>query len=544
MIDFVNKIPKRLLILLSGLLLGLTVIFADIGILAYVVIIPMGIALFGKLNSGEYKAKVAYLDGFTFYMGFDLVCFHWFIYFYPLEFAGFNYAESVLIIALAWVGLSLLQSVFSALVFVFISVLSRTVIYKRSPVLMPFFVAALFTANEWTQTFTWAGVPWGRIAISQTEMPILMQSASLFGSYFLTFIVVLINMLLAYAIVNIEKRRFLALSALGIFAANALFGTVAYYVPAADEERSITVAAVQGNFPSQTNYGATAVEVYKTYEKLTIEAAEAGADVIIWPEGTFSIEPDRYFIYDGKLLTLGERVSSLAGESGATVIIGSYTINSENQLLNSMSVYYENGERIEGAYSKMKRVPFGEYVPMRDLITTLLPILGEINVLGTDVYRGDGYKTYPAFAEEGSAQIGTLICFDSIYEETGLGMAREGAELLIVPSNDSWFYDSRALNMHHSQNILRAVETGKYTVNCGNTGMTSIVSDKGDVLVQIPIFEDGYAIGTVSPSSVRTLYSYIGNLFVYLCVAFVIASIIIEGVVRLKNKKNDKKPLL
>ena len=543
MIDFVNKIPKRLLILLSGLLLGLTVIFADIGILAYVVIIPMGIALFGKLNSGEYKAKAAYLDGFIFYMGFDLVCFHWFIYFYPLEFAGFNYAESVLIIALAWVGLSLLQSVFSALVFVFISVLSRTVIYKRSPVLMPFFVAALFTANEWTQTFTWAGVPWGRIAISQTEMPILMQSASLFGSYFLTFIVVLINMLLAYAIVNIEKRRFLALSALGIFAANALFGTVAYYIPAADEARSITVAAVQGKFPSQSSYKVYAPDIYEKYETLTRMAAADGADVIIWPEGTFSISINQYFSYNGKYISLADRVSDLASEIGATIVLGSYTL-SDGKLYNSMSAFYENGDQIIDSYSKMRRVPFGEYVPMKDLITSLIPQLGELNVLGNDVNRGTGYRTFPSTVGDSAVKVGTLICFDSIYEETGLGMARVGAEILIVPSNDSWFYDSRALNMHHSQNILRAVETGKYTVNCGNTGMTSIVSDKGEVLEQIPIFEDGYAIGTVSPSSGRTLYSYIGNLFVYLCVAFVIASIIIEGVIRLKNKKNDKKPLL
>ena len=116
-----------------------------------------------------------------------------------------------------------------------------------------------------------------------------MQSASLFGSYFLTFIVVLINMLLAYAIVNIEKRRFLALSALGIFAANALFGTVAYFGPASDEERSITVAAVQGNFPSQSNYKVYAPDIYEKYEKLTRMAAADGADVIVWPEGTFSI---------------------------------------------------------------------------------------------------------------------------------------------------------------------------------------------------------------------------------------------------------------
>ena len=272
-------------------------------------------------------------------------------------------------------------------------------------------------------------------------------------------------------------------------------------------------------------------------------AAADGADVIIWPEGTFSISINQYFSYNGKYMSLADRVSGLASEIGATIVLGSYTV-SDGKLYNSMSAFYENGDQIIDAYSKMRRVPFGEYVPMKDLITSLIPQLGELNVLGNDVNRGTGYRTFPSTVGDSAVKVGTLICFDSIYEETGLGMAREGAEMLIVPSNDSWFYDSRALNMHHSQNILRAVETGKYTVNCGNTGMTSIVSDKGDVLVQIPIFEDGYAIGTVSPSSVRTLYSYIGNLFVYLCVAFVIASVIIEGVIRLKNKKNDKKPLL
>ena len=543
MINFVDKIPKRLLIFLSGLLLGLAVIFADIGIIAYIAVIPMGIALFGKLNSGGYKAKTAYLDGFIFYMSFDLVCFHWFVYFYPLEFAGFNYAESVLIIALAWVGLSLLQSVFSAFVFVLISAFSKTEIYKKAPILMPIFAAAMFSVNEWTQTFTWAGVPWGRIAISQTEMPILMQSASLFGSYFLTFIVVLINLLLAYALVNVEKGRLAAFVALGVFALNTIFGTVAYFLPTVDEERSITVAAVQGNFPSQSDYKIYAPQTYEKYEQLTRMAAEDGAEVIVWPEGTFSISINQYFSYDGKYMMLADRVSSLAGELGVTIVLGSY-VNVGGKHYNSMSAFYKNGESVIDVYSKMRRVPFGEYVPMRDTITSLIPQLGELNVLGRDVDIGTGYRTFTAFESEDSVKIGTLICFDSIYEETGLGMAKEGAEMLIVPSNDSWFYDSRALNMHHSQNILRAVETGKYTVNCGNTGMTSIVSDKGDVLVQIPIFEDGYAIGTVRPSSVRTLYSYIGNLFVYLCVAFVIASIIIEGVIRLKNKKNDKKPLL
>ena len=90
--------------------------------------------------------------------------------------------------------------------------------------------------------------------------------------------------------------------------------------------------------------------------------------------------------------------------------------------------------------------------------------------------------------------------------------------------------------MHHSQNILRAVEQGKYTVNCGNTGMTSIVNNKGVVIADMPIYEEGYVLDTVYASNGRTLYSYIGNLFVYLCIVAIFVPFVIEIVYRKKNK--------
>ena len=128
------------------------------------------------------------------------------------------------------------------------------------------------------------------------------------------------------------------------------------------------------------------------------------------------------------------------------------------------------------------------------------------------------------------------MCFDSIYDQLGIDSAREGAEIFIIPSNDSWFYDSRALYMHHSQNILRAVEQGKYTVNCANTGITSVINDKGEVINEMPIFSEGYVIDTVYASSTRTLYSYIGNLFVYLCITGIIVVFVADFVQRKRCK--------
>ncbi len=531
-----DKVKSRILISLSGILLGITVIFAKLGALAYLAMIPLALVLYKKLCSGSYRARSAYLDGFIFYMSFDLVIFHWFTYFYPLEFAGFTPPDAILIIALAWIGLSMLQSVFSAFVFVLISLFSKTEISKKHPILLAPVAAALVAVNEWTQTFTWAGVPWGRIAISQTEMPVMMQSASLFGSYFITFVIVLFNFLAAYAIFNADRRRIAAFSALALLVANIACGTVLYFVSTADESRSIKVAAVQGNLESQSNYDLSMSEIYAIYEKQSRDAVENGAELIIWSEGVLSADITSVIKVEGKGYdSIKGHVSALAGELGATVIIGTFV--EENDIVrNSLSAFYQNGESVIGAYSKVKLVPFGEYVPMREFITAIVPQLGQINMLSSDITPGEEFSVFGATSDADAIKIGSLICFDSIYEVTALGAARSGAEILIVPSNDSWFYDSRALNMHHSQNILRAVEQGKYTVSCGNTGITSIVTDKGRVISEIPIYTEGYVLDTVYASSGRTLYSYIGNVFVYLCIAFVVAVFVTEPFIKIKNR--------
>lgn len=533
-----SKISPRMYIALSGILLGITVIFADVGIFAYFALIPLAFALIRRLNGGEYRGRKAYLDGFIFYMCFDIVGFHWFTYFYPLEFSGLNPFEVIIVIFLAWIGLSALQSVFSAFVFVLISRFARTDVYKKYPILLAPFTAALFAINEWTQTFTWAGVPWTRIAISQTEMPVLMQSASLFGSYFLTFLVVLINFLLAFALFCADKKKIAAFAAAGVFLLNTAVGSVLYFIPNADTERELKFASIQGNLPSQSS-DETFSEIYSIYEEQTVEAVKAGADIVIWPEGVFPGNVDSYIYVNGSgYITLKKAVSKLSVREGVTIVIGCYTYNESDEAFNSISAFYPDGSMDIGAYAKIRVVPFGEYLPLRDLIEAVVPPLAQINLFAEDVHFGTEFNVFGATSKEDAIKIGSLICFDSIYEEIGIGSARNGAELFIIPSNDSWFYDSRALNMHHAQNILRAVEQGRYTVNCGNTGMTSILNDKGEVVSSMPIFTRGYVLDTVYASSHRTLYSYIGNLFVYLMVALVVSTLAYDRIKRLKNKKS------
>lgn len=536
--DFFKTISPKFYISLSGILLGFTVIFAKIGILAYLALIPLALVVLNRAESGEYRLKKAYADGFVFFISYYLVAFHWFAYFYPLDFTGIPKGAALGVVFLAWFGLSALQGVFAALFFVLIALFAKTDIYKKRPILMPFFVAAMFAVNEWSQTFTWAGVPWARIAISQTEMPIMMQTASLFGSYFLTFIVVLFNFLVAYAIRYSDKRKLYTSIAACVIALNLVCGTVLYFIPTKDEERQVKVASIQGNLLSQTNYDKSIGDIYVIYENLTRRAAEEGAEIIVWPENVISSDLNAWVRPEGSgWQKIDAALSKLAVETGTSLITGHFVYENEENKYNSLSIFYPDGSSNINVYSKIRLVPFGEFVPMRSLVELIAPSLAEINVFVMDSTPGDKSTVFDSSSGEDAVKISALICFDSIYEELGINSARAGAEMFIIPSNDSWFYDSRALNMHHSQNILRAVEQGKYTVNCGNTGITSIVSDKGEIVNDIPIYTEDYVLDTVYASSYRTLYSYIGNLFVYVCVALTVATIVWDSLSKARKNK-------
>ena len=423
MMGIIEKINTRFLIALSGLLLGVTLIFAKLGFLSYIALLPLAFAIIKRGEAEKYKMRTAYLDGFIFYMCFDIVGFHWFTYFYPLDFAGLTNAQTIFVIALAWIGLSALQSAFSAFVFVIISRFLKTKIYAKYPILLAPFTAALVTINEWTQTFTWAGIPWSRIAISQTEMPIMMQSASLLGSYFLTFIVVLFNFLLAFAILNVAFRRVAAISAVAVILGNMLLGTILYFVPRVDESKAIKVASIQGNLESQT-CDKTFSEICDIYEYQTREAVIDGAEVVLWCEGVFadSITTTIYPKNLKRYIRIDKYISMLAKELGVTIIVGAYVVV-DDLYYNAVSAFYADGSSEINAYSKRRPVPFGEYLPMRDFVSAVAPTLTQINYMSYDIYPGDKATVFKATNEEDAIKIGTLICFDSIYEKLGIEMA-------------------------------------------------------------------------------------------------------------------------
>ena len=138
--------------------------------------------------------------------------------------------------------------------------------------------------------------------------------------------------------------------------------------------------------------------------------------------------------------------------------------------------------------------------------------------------------------------IGSLICFDSIYDGLSVDSVRAGAEMLCLSTNDSWFGASAGVYMHNAQSQLRAIENGRYVVRSANTGISTVIDNKGNVLTMLDPLVEGYVIEDVEVRSSTTLYTAIGNSFVYaaiLAYACIVCGDLIRKIIE-KSKKDNK----
>ena len=523
------------LLVAGAVLFALPILLPQLGILQWVALIPALSAILPAVTDPTRRLRGLYGMGFVFFFCFYLPNFHWFLYLYPLDFAGMDNLTSIFVVMLAWVGLSAFQAIGGALLFPFLALMTRNRHVARLPVLAPLLFAALWTVWEWFQAHSgWAGVPWARLALGQVDMGVTVQSAAYLGSYFVAFLLVAVNGLLAYLVLYPSRKRLCTILACSLFLGNVVLGGVRL-LTYRDEEDTVKIAAIQGNLSSHDDYALGAVAAAKAvYGEYTREAAAAGADIIVWPETALVVSLD-------SSPATRQFVKSLAVECGTPIIVGAFTdAEADGALYNSMVVALPDGTLHDVVYNKQNPVPFGEFVPWRDLIMTVVPPLGEIAMLSDDIPAGEDSVVF----ELDHATVGSVICFDSIYEDNTLESVKNGAEVLCVSTNDSWFRDSRGVWMHNAQSQLRAVETGRYVVRAAITGVSSVITPTGEITEKLDPYLGGYVMDEVHLNRTLTPYTVIGNAFVYLCAAVLVLSACVsavEGITARRRRASDEK---
>ncbi|MDL2259975.1 apolipoprotein N-acyltransferase, partial [Deltaproteobacteria bacterium OttesenSCG-928-K17] len=202
------------------------------------------------------------------------------------------------------------------------------------------------------------------------------------------------------------------------------------------------------------------------------------------------------FLYDYDFVE-SQWLRQMSKDAGSPILAGIAGLGGfwPEQKMHNRMILLNKGELV-AYYDKMHLVPFGEYLPL-----DWLPFLkwafmqGLIGEAGTyDPGSPMPLIETPLFPDEPDSRkvrLGLLICFESTFPYLGQERALQGADLLIVPTNDGWFGRSRAPRQHLYQAVMRAVETRRPLVRAGNTGISGLIYPTGEIAWQSGLYDIG-----------------------------------------------------
>jgi apolipoprotein N-acyltransferase len=368
-----------------------------------------------------------------------------------------------------------------------------------------------WVAGEWVRSSFGGGFPWALLGSSQASVVPIAQLASVTGVYGLSWIVALVGT--AAAAVALSQRKAHRWAAAGV-------GVLLFAVAAAGAlrvaEGSLTqsgevirVGLVQGNIDQANKWDPAYREpIMRRYIDLSRQAIGGGAALVIWPEAATPF----FFDVDA---AMAEPVRRLAVESRTPFIIGSDEFErgatrETNRIFNSAVLVGADG-RSQGSYRKMRLVPFGEYVPLKQLLFFVGPLVEAVS----DFSAGDE----PVVLNAGGRRVSVAICYESVYPWIARAFVARGSQLLATITNDAWFGRSSAAFQHFEQGALRAVEQGRYVVRAANTGISGAVDPYGRPIAQTGLFETVAITVDVRLLNHRTIYSYLGDVMAWLSLA-------------------------
>nr|WP_090273950.1 apolipoprotein N-acyltransferase [Mycolicibacterium komanii]CRL66827.1 apolipoprotein N-acyltransferase [Mycolicibacterium komanii] len=429
-----------------------------------------------------------------------------------------------------WIGLALAESLFPA-------VFGAAAIAVRKLPGWPLWFAGLWSAQEWLKsTVPFGGFPWGVVAYGQTESP-LRSIAQLGGAPLLTFATVLVGFSVAAIVLEVvewwrrDAVQYAAPPAVVVpgVAISAVLLVTALTWPhvrqsgiGAGDEHSVTVAVVQGNVPRLgLDFNAQRRAVLDNHVRETLQLAEdvrAGRAprpmFVVWPENSSDIDPLANPDAD-------ELISSAAAAIDAPILVGAVVeapgaTPDEPATTNSVIVWNPRGGPGE-RHDKQIVQPFGEYLPWRGFFRHFSDYADRAGYF----VPGDGTGVvHPA-----GVPVGVATCWEVIFDRAPRESVRNGAQLLVVPSNNATFTESMS-EQQLAFARLRAVEHDRYVVVAGTTGISAIISPDGRELSRTAFYEPAYLDSAVRLKTQLTAATRWGPLVEGLLIAFGVGGLI------------------
>ncbi|MHA7132995.1 apolipoprotein N-acyltransferase [Oerskovia turbata] len=383
-----------------------------------------------------------------------------------------------------WIALSVLQAAFIALFGAAWTWARRIGLVGRNLAWQVVAFTVLWVAVEQLRSVVpFGGFPWGRLAFSQVDS-LLGRTAWLGGALLVSALTVAIGVLVA--VFALEARRVRALPALSSLGVAAVLLGVGLVVPldTRAETGTLKVGAVQGNV-SEPGLGSFANrgEVLQNHVDGTLalldEVEPGELDVVLWPENGSDLDPQT-------TPDVAADIDEAASAVGAPILVGAQEFPETGGRYN-VSLLWAPGQGVIDRYAKQHPAPFGEYIPMRDVLRVFSD---QVDRVTTDMLPGDEVAVVELPSERlgRTVPLATVICFEVAYEELIRDAVLAGAEALVVPTNNASFGYSAESTQQLAMSRLRAIETGRATVQISTVGVSGVIAPNGALLQSTELF--------------------------------------------------------
>lgn len=450
-----------LLAVLSGMLMVLSSAPFDQWYLSYIAYVPLFLA---TRNVGLVKRGAA----------FALAC----------SAIAVNWWHSTIIYSFAF--FALIVSILCVSFFLW-GVLSGRYSGKGSSMMARVFIPAIIWIGlERILSSEVVGIPCN-IGISQWDIPVLIQSASFFGIYTTSFLIVLVNTTIALLLerkfdsTSFTKRQWVpVVVSLALITGNLVYGMVK--TSGEEGAGSVKVSIIQPVIASDMYRNGwrnpeSRLFVKKTLDDLTRQALDSDPDILVWPEGG-----NGYM--NMRIPELRDKLYEIAASNNVDLLISSNDMDQEGRKYNAIFSISREG-RLLGRYNKVNLIPGAE----------------------------DGYTAGPGFHTIPSTfgPIGPSICYESNFPSPLRKVSAKGAELLVVSTSDAAFKKTSLTINHTRTAVFRAIENNRWVVHASNTGPSAIVSPRGYVLAESGFYERGVLRGAVEFVTAHSVFTRYGH---------------------------------
>jgi len=389
------------------------------------------------------------------------------------------------------------------------------------------FIPSVWVLLEYIRGRLFTGFPWALLGYSQyLNLPVI-QIADITGVWGVSFLVMMVNVAIYTAIScklsAVSKKQKYILPILLMFITVAYGYFKIYSLQLKTYGLKLKISVIQANIPQQLKWDKSSRDfIMDRYFGVSKEALKDMPDLMVWPEAALPVVLEDEPVYY-------ESVKDFIKESKATLLFGAVTLR-DNFYYNSALLTSQQG-RLLSRYDKLHLVPFGEYIPLRKVLSfleTVVPI--------GDFSFGKEYTLFkiPNSKSQIPNQFAVLICFEDLFPGLSREFVKRGADFLINITNDAWFKKTASPYQHLSASVFRAVENRVYLVRAANTGVSGFIAPTGKIISLVAdrfgsnIFISGYKTQEIFLSGQAfSFYTRYGNIFIGVCLLFILYGLII-----------------